>query len=188
MPGKDTKLAFSKTMNLGKKRTRVSQQASSGAPQPAPERAPDLRADVQKEMSSSSTAKQGGQRIQVGQPSRSGALEPVAIDGAVQFDNDDDNGPRGLGGAPEPAALAAAPAAAPASSGQTWLGVEVTPFLQRIFEEQAARNAQSRRKAIEDFHRFSGCHNDFQRIEACHLEDLEPHPGGESLWPGAESL
>ena len=131
MPGKDTKLAFSKTMNLGKKRTRVSQQASSGAPQPPPERAPDLRADVQKEMSSSSSAKQ---------------------------------------------------------SGQTWLGVEVTPFLQRIFEEQAARNAQSRRKAIEDFHRFSGCHNDFQRIEACHLEDLEPHPGGESLWPGAESL
>ena len=60
--------------------------------------------------------------------------------------------------------------------------------LQRIFEEQAARNAQSRRKAIEDFHRFSGCHNDFQRIEACHLEDLEPHPGGGSLWPGAESL
>ena len=202
MPGKDTTLAFSKTMNPGKKRTRVSQQASSGAPEPAPERAPDLGADVQKEMSSSSSAKQGGQRIQVGQPSRSGAPEPAAIDGAVQFDNDDDNEPRGLGGAPEPAALvaapapaatgaaapAAAPATAPASCGQTWLGVQVTPFLQRIFEEQAARNAQSRRKAIEDFHRFSGCHNDFQRIEACHLEDLEPHPGGESLWPGAESL
>ena len=191
-------------MNPGKKRTRVSQRASSGAPQPAPERAPDLRADVQKEMSSSSADKQGGQRIQVGQPFRSGAPEPAAIDGAVQFDNDDDNEPRGLGGAPEPAALVAAPvaalaatgaaapvaapAAAPASSGQTWLGVQVTPFLQRIFEEQAARNAQSRRKAIEDSHRFSGCHNDFQRIEACHLEDLEPHPGGESLWPGAESL
>ena len=114
MPGKDRKLAFRKTMNLDKKKTRVSQQASSGAPEPAPERAPDLGADVQKEMSSSSSAKQGG---------------------------------------------------------HTWLGVEVTPFLQRIFEEQAARNAQSRRKAIEDFHRFSGCHSDFQRIEACHLED-----------------
>ena len=118
-------------MNLGKKRTRVPQQASSGAPQPAPERAPELRADVQKEMSSSSSAKQGG---------------------------------------------------------QTWLGVEVTPFLQRIFEEQAARNAQSRREAIEDFHWFSGCHSDFQRIEACHLEDLELRRGGGSMWPGAGSL
>ena len=107
-------LLFSKTMNSGKKRARVSQRASSGAPQPAPERAADLGADVQKERSSSSSAKQGG---------------------------------------------------------QTWLGVEVTPFLQRIFEEQAARNAQSRREAIDDFHRLSGCHNDFQRIEACHLED-----------------
>ena len=45
------------------------------------------------------------------------------------------------------------------------------PPLQRIFEEQAARNAQSRREAIDDFHTFSGSHNDFQRIEACHLED-----------------
>ena len=146
MAGKDTRLACSKTIKQGRKRTPVSQQSSSGAP------------------------------------------EPAAIDGAVQFDNDDDNEPRGLGGAPEPAALAAAPAAAPASSGQTWLGVQVTPFLQRIFEEQAARNAQSRRKAIEDFHRFSGCHSDFQRFEACYVEDEEPHPGGESLWLGAESL
>ena len=127
MPGEDTKLAFSKTMNRGKKRTRVSQQASSGAPQPAPERAPDLGADVQKERSSSSSAKQGGQRIQVGQPSRSGAPEPAAIDGAVQFDNDDD---KKLGR----------------------LRKRMMPTCEeRMAEEQAARSARSRKKAIKSF-------------------------------------
>ena len=140
MPGKDTKLAFSKTMNPGKKRTRVSQQASSGAPEPAPERAPDLGADVQKEMSSSSSAKQGGKRIQVDQQSSSGAPEPAAIDSAVQFDNDDDK--------------------------KLWrtrkalwadmLGGASSSFCIEQLEEQTARSARSRRKAIEDFHWFCG--------------------------------
>ena len=96
MPGKDTKLAFSKTMKQGRKRTRVTQQASSGAPEPALEPALDPRADVQREPSSSSTAKQGGKIIQFSQQSSSGAPEPAAIGSAVQFHNDDDKKLGGL--------------------------------------------------------------------------------------------
>ena len=112
----------------------------SGAPQPAPERAPDFGADVQKEMSSSSTAKQGGQRVQVGQPSRSGAPEPAASDGAVQFDNDDDKKLWRIRKA-------------------LWadmLGGASSSFCIEQLEEQTARSARSRRKAIEDFHWFCG--------------------------------
>ena len=103
MPGKDTKLAVSKTIKQGRKRTQVCQQSSSGAP------------------------------------------EPTAIDSAVQFDNDDD---KKLGRIRK--ALWA-----------DMLGGALHPFTssspkladnQRIFEEQTARSARSRRKAIEDFH------------------------------------
>ena len=101
----------------------------------------------------SKTIKQGRKRTQVCQQSSSGAPEPAAIDSAVQFDNDDDKGLRrkrkalwaeadmqGLGGALHPFASS-------------------SPKLadhQRILEEQTARSARSRRKAIEDFHWFCG--------------------------------
>ena len=53
-------------------------------------------------------AKESKKRKRDSPQSSSGAPEPAAIDSAVQFDNDDDNEHRGLGGAPEPAAPAAA--------------------------------------------------------------------------------
>jgi len=91
-------------------------------------------ADLQKELSGSSSAKKLVEDVQqVGRsPTRAQATVPGEEEDAC--------------GAPQPAA----------SSGQMWTGVEIDPFCQRIFEEQAARSARSRRKAIEDFNWFCG--------------------------------
>ena len=97
----------------------------------------------------SKTTKQGRERTQVCQKSSSGAPEPAAIGSAAQFDNDDDKKlwrirkalwADMLGGALHPFASS-------------------SPKLadhQRILEEQTARSARSRRKAIDDFHWFCG--------------------------------
>ena len=88
----------------------------------------------------SKTIKQGRERTQVCQKPSSGAPEPAAIGRAAQFDNDDDK--------------------------KLWrtrkalwadmLGGASSSFCIEQLEEQTARSARSRRKAIEDFHWFCG--------------------------------
>ena len=88
----------------------------------------------------SKTIKQGRERTQVCQQSSSGAPEPAASGSAVQFDNDDDKKLWRIRKA-------------------LWADMLGEPKLadrQRILEEQTARSARSRRKAIEDFHWFCG--------------------------------
>ena len=135
MAGKDTKLAFSKTIKQGRKRTRVSQQSSSGAPEPAPDpffnplgdyKVSILRKRIDKlakqidrrdreAASGSSSAKQGGKGPLVEKDNLPGYTLPLSASSSLN----------------------------PAD-------------LQRIFEEQTARSARSRRKAIEDFHCVCG--------------------------------
>ena len=86
------------------------------------------------------TIKQGRERTQVCQQSSSGAPEPVASGSAVQFDNDDDKKLWRIRKA-------------------LWadmLGGACSSFCIEQLEEQTARSARSRRKAIEDFHSLCG--------------------------------
>ena len=195
MADKDTKPAFSKFIKQGRKRTPVSQQSSSGAPEPAAidsavqfdndddrklrriikaplagnklaKRSHEHRglgdalhpfastspklADHQKEPSASSSAKKLVEDVQqVGRsPTRAQAASPGEEEDAC--------------GAPQPVASSYDPwtgaemIAYRKNRDPAPCGIEIHPVYQRILEEQAARSARSRRKAIEDFHWFSG--------------------------------
>ena len=88
----------------------------------------------------SQTMKQGRGRTQVCQQSSSGVPEPDALGSAVQFDNGDDKKLWRIRKA-------------------LWadmLGGASSSFCIEQLEEQTARSARSRRKAIEDFHWFCG--------------------------------
>ena len=148
MVGKDTKLAFSKTMMQTRKRIRICQKSSSGASEPAPDpffnplgdyKLSILRKRIDKlakqiddrdreAASGSFSAKQGGKGPV---RKRSDKLLSVAdIQGAlVEKDN------------------------LPGYTLPPFASSSLKPAdLQRIFEKQTARSARSRRKAIEDFH------------------------------------
>ena len=107
-------------------------------------------ADHQKEPSASSSAKKLVEDVQqVGRsPTRAQAASPGEEEDAC--------------GAPQPAASSYDPwtgaemIAYKMNRDPAPCGIEIHPVYQRILEEQAARSARSRRKAIEDFHWVCG--------------------------------
>ena len=130
-----------------RQRTRVSQQSSSGAPEPAPDPFPNPLGDhdlsiLRKRIDT--LAKQIDDRDRDARPH-------TTYQGPVRKRSDKLPLVRDIQG--------------PLVEKDNLLGYTLPPFassslkpadLQRIFEEQTARSARSRREAIEDFHCVCG--------------------------------
>ncbi len=135
-----------------RKRIRVSQQSSSGAPEPAPDPFPNPLGDhdlsiLRKRIDT--LAKQIDRRDREAASDSSSAEQGGK--GPVRKRSDK--------------LLSVADIQGPLVEKDNLPGYTLPPFassslkpadLQRIFEEQTARSARSRRKAIEDFHGFCG--------------------------------
>ena len=149
MAGKDTKLAFTRTIKEGRKRTRVSQRSSSGAPEPAPDPFPKPLGDhdhniLRKRIDT--LAKRIDDRDRDARPHTTyqGPVRKLSEKWLRSAENDTRK-------------IWRIHKAFLAEKENLPLGSEEQDaWVNAIMEEQAARSARSRRKAIQDFHRVCG--------------------------------